>query len=85
MDTTLLSRSSLSMQDNSVSTSVELPVDCFQLMWERWLGFRAPEGSPVKDQGVELHSMSMRLISKGFNTAFHNALSQHWSGPRLYF
>eukprot|EP00966_Prymnesium_polylepis_P274061 6331189-Prymnesium_polylepis.1 len=69
MDDAVDRMNTLSVSGGSVAT-VELPVDCCAAMWKIWFDFVPCTTSDVEDQFVELHLVSMRLVSKTFANAF---------------
>ena len=69
MDDTVDRMNALSLSGAAVAKA-ELPVDCCAVMWSGWLVFVPSTTSDVEDQSVELHVVSMRLVSKNFNEAF---------------
>lgn len=68
MDDTVDRLNALSVSD--ASTAVELPVDVCAVIWTAWFDFIPCTTSDVEDPFVELHVVSMRLVSKSFDNAF---------------
>ena len=69
MDDAVDKMNALSVSDASVA-AVEVPVDVCAGMWTIWFDFVPSTTSDVEDQFVELHVVSMRLVSKSFAIAF---------------
>eukprot|EP00966_Prymnesium_polylepis_P082699 1914805-Prymnesium_polylepis.1 len=69
MDDTLDRINALSISGAAVAKA-ELPVDCCAVMWSVWIDLFPSTTFDVEDQSVELHVVSMRLVSKSFNEAF---------------